>query len=358
MSASGRSIFYKVATKEDDYTQLLCNLMQRPEGRDFRTAVLSLLLGDPLLALSIEPEQISTQIIFPGAGRPDLVITSSTMIAAVEVKITRHRSCTDNQDLSDDSLEGYWGFLKEAREARKILSLVVPRDWKYLEENRERRNERRRRDTAVDLPPIVTWEQIFGMSKQFSHDPLHREFWRLLERDFGPIEFSQKEIEMIVSDAGLPIRAINKVSYLVDAIAKKCNGSFSFDGPMHDRSGEQYGLEFYRKLGKGRGDSFFFWFGVWSPFWEKYGKPLCFGISNNKHVEIEAFLGAYTGETNPDFCTDEFGALSDHWTLGWIPEEDLDEDLAGEDPVNRVWNRLRPILERVYAAGSDTPSAR
>jgi hypothetical protein len=136
MSASGRSTFYKVATKEDDYTQLLCNLMQRPEGRDFRTAVLSLLLGDPLLALSIEPEQISTQIIFPGAGRPDLVITSSTMIAAIEVKITRHRSCTDNQDLSDDSLDGYWGFLKEAPKARKILSLVVPRDWKYLEENR------------------------------------------------------------------------------------------------------------------------------------------------------------------------------------------------------------------------------
>ena len=58
MSASGRSIFYKVATKEDDYTQLLCKLMQRPEGRRFAQTVMSLLLGDSLLASSIETEQI------------------------------------------------------------------------------------------------------------------------------------------------------------------------------------------------------------------------------------------------------------------------------------------------------------
>ena len=45
------SIFHKLVTKEDDYTQLLCNLMLRFD--DFRAQVLSLFLEDRPLAYRI-----------------------------------------------------------------------------------------------------------------------------------------------------------------------------------------------------------------------------------------------------------------------------------------------------------------
>ena len=131
--AFDRSVFYKIATMEDDFTQLLCNLMQRPGAKDFRLAILSKLFRDPVLASQIGPHQICTQLVVPGAGRPDLVIDAPSVRAVIEVKLSRQRHCTENQLPSDsEALDGYCRFLKSAPAVRKILSFLVPRDWKYV----------------------------------------------------------------------------------------------------------------------------------------------------------------------------------------------------------------------------------
>ena len=111
---SGRSVFYKIAKKEDDYTQLLCNLMQRHGAEDFRLAVLSKLLCDPVLASQIEPEQIRTQVVVPGVGRPDLVIDAQTVHAVIEVKLNPRRGCTYYQTPPEDgTLYGYYEYLRK-----------------------------------------------------------------------------------------------------------------------------------------------------------------------------------------------------------------------------------------------------
>lgn len=272
-SFSGESIFHKIAKKEDDYTQLLCNFMQRSE--EFRSAVLSLLFDEESLASKISREQIVTQVVIPEVGRPDILIESPDISATVEVKLSYHRRCEESQIPSLGDMRGYCGFLDRASaNARKRLVFLVPGGWKHLQATKERLDEFGRSNPGIETK-IVCWEKVFALSKRFGGDPLLAEFWKLLERDFGSVQFTEDEIQIMFS-AGLPIEAINKAAWMVDQIAKKCSGDFIFDGPEHEKSGEQYGLEFYRKTGKGRGDSFLFWFGIWSPFWEKHGKPLCF----------------------------------------------------------------------------------
>jgi len=356
----GKSIFDRVATKEDDYTQLLCNLMQRPEpeGERLRTEVLAKLLGDPAIASRVKPHQISTQVVISEIGRPDLVVESNEVRAAIEVKLNRHRRCTDPQmapNSDDGNLEGYCRFLLEssANHKAKVLAFLVPGDWEYLSEKRRELAAFRKQYPSVRTP-VVLWEEIFGLSKEFAIDPLHIEFWKLLQADFGAVEFTTEEVQMAVNGEGLPITVFNKAAYLVDEIAEKCKQQFpkfSLDGPKHDKSGEEYGIHFYRQEARrDRDKTFFFWFGIWSAFWGRHGKALCFGVRNDKTAEREAFLQSYSGERPVEFCDGERRADSDVWTLGWIPEADYFVTDDGLDPVAKIWDWLKPLLDRVYAA--------
>lgn len=345
MSALGRSIFYKVAAKEDDYTQILCNLMKRPEGKGFRTEVLSMLLDDRTLASQIAAMNVTTQKVVEGVGRPDLVIDHAPSVLAVtEVKLNPRRGCTDYQTPAEDgTLNGYYAYLSGAPADRKILTFLVPGNWKPLEKMRGDLKRFEQANPSITTK-IVLWEDIFGLSGRLSRDPLHREFWCLLDNDFSPVKFTTTEVEMAIKGGSSPISTIIKAAYVVDEMTKKCKGSkYLFVGPQADKAGEVYGLDFYRKrIGREGGKEFFFWFGIWSPYWEKHGKALCFGVKDDWKAEKKAFLDVYAGRTqrfrNPE---DE----SDAWTLGWIPEVDL------IDPVTKVWERLEPILKGVCAAG-------
>lgn len=345
---SSRSIFYKVATKEDHYTQLLCNLMQRSD--DFRLAVLNKFLGDNSLASQIRADQIDTQIPFGKQGRPDVVVESPILRAAIEVKLDRRRPCTDNQLPPDaEDLSGYCSFLSEGRSAIRRLWFLVPGAWSFLQETDARLKAFKERQPSIDSR-IVLWEDILALLKQeqFSRDPLLVEFRLLLEAEFRSVQFTRKEIEMM-TDAAMNTRVIFKASYVVDGIAKECKKEeFSFDGPKHDNLGEQYGLEFYRKArgSQGRDASYFFWFGIWSPVWEKHGKAVCFGISH-KQAELKVFLQAYSGPTVEHVPEDSDDPL-DKWTLGWITESELKEG----DPIPKIWDRLKPILYSVLEAAA------
>lgn len=351
MSASGRSIFYKVARKEDDYTQLLCNLMQRPEleGKRFRTAVLEELLNDTKLTPYIQPDHISTQRVIPGTGRPDLVIDAApTVCALIEVKLNPRRGCTDNQTLEEGGTMGrYYKYLHlvsaERKVSRSILVFLVPGDWELLEKMRGDMKKFKGKYPSVETK-IVLWEDIFKLSERFSRNPLLREFRNLLYPEFSPVLFTDKEKKMAICGGSSPISTIIKAAYVVDMIAKKCkDNKYLFSSQKAEKDGEAYGMEFYRKrIGREHVKAPFFWFGIWSPYWEKHGKALCFGVRDDWKAEKKAFLGSFDGKTsrfsNP---VDE----SDVWTLGWIPETDL------IDPVNKVWERLEPILKEVCTAG-------
>jgi len=200
--------------------------MQRRGAKDFRLAVLSKLLCDPVLASQIEPEQIRTQVVVPGAGRPDLVIDAPTVHAVIEVKLNPQRRCTENQLPPDsEALDGYYRILKSASAPRKILSFLAPREWKYLQETRKRLTDLSQRDFSIETPDFVFWEDVFGLSKQFSSDLLHLEFWQLLRSDFGPLQFTEEEVNVLVNHSGLPIRVINRAAFLVDKVAEKCKGT-------------------------------------------------------------------------------------------------------------------------------------
>lgn len=344
----GRSIFHRVATKEDDYTQLLCNLIQRRDGNELRTSVLSVLLGLPDMSSRIGPEQISTQMVLEEAGRPDLTINSSIVRAAIEVKLNPRRGCTPYQV---PTLNGYCRFLNDAPASRKVLAFLVPADWQYRQDIENKLAAFERDNPSINTR-VALWETIFGLHKRFLRDPLHVEFWRLLQRDFSALEFSTREIEMAVNGIGLPIRTFNKSGYVVDWLAAKCERSgFSIDKPKHQNSGEEYGIWFYTKRkGRDRGDAYFFWFGILSPYWEKRGKALCFGITNDKEAEKAAFLQSYSGDTE-EFCNGMQQSAADVYTLGWVSESDLVEDPSGREPAEKIWEWLRPILDRVSQAG-------
>lgn len=352
MTAFDRSIFYKVATKEDDYTQILCNLIKRTEGEAFRTEVLSLLLDDRTLASQIPAKHIITQMVVEGVGRPDLVIDHAPKVLAItEVKLNPRRGCTDYQTPADDgTLNGYFEFLSRTPADRKILTFLVPGNWKLLGKMRDELKQFGLTNQSIKTK-VVLWEDIFGLSGRFSRDPLHREFWRLLDNDFSPLMFITAEVDMAINGGSSPISTIIKAAYMVDEIAKKCKGSkYLFAGPQADKAGEAYGLDFIRKvIGREGGKELFFWFGIWSPYWENHGKALCFGVKDSWKAEKKAFLDVYSGRTqgftNPD---DE----SDAWTLGWFPE--VQADLIDLDPVTKLWERLEPILNGVCAAGESS----
>jgi len=206
MSTSGRSIFYKVATKEDDYTPLLCNLMQRPEGRDFRIAVLEKLLGDRALASQIGSDHIRTQAAISGAGRPDLIIKSPFVQAVIEVKLNPRRGCTPYQI---PTLNGYCKSLNDGPASHKVLAFLVPADWQYRQDIENQLAAFERENPSISTR-VALWEEIFSLSKQLCADPLHLEFWRLLGSDFGPVEFTQEEVNVLMNGVGVPARAVTR----------------------------------------------------------------------------------------------------------------------------------------------------
>jgi len=117
--------FHKVATKEDDYTQILCNLMKRQEGKELRTSVLSMILGNSDLASQVSPDQIDTQVSMREAGRPDLIVESPVVYAVIEVKLNPRRGLTAYQ------FGGYSIFFASATAPRKVLAFLVPANWQY-----------------------------------------------------------------------------------------------------------------------------------------------------------------------------------------------------------------------------------
>jgi hypothetical protein len=132
------SLFHKLITKEEDYTQLLYNLMVR--FPDFRVAVLLLFLRDRQLVDQIETRHLSTQLILKEGGRPDLAIESPEVFALVEVKLNEKRGLTACQvptTLDEQDIRSYFAYAARAKGKRKAVFFLVPDGWRPRSETQK-----------------------------------------------------------------------------------------------------------------------------------------------------------------------------------------------------------------------------
>ncbi len=107
-----QSIFHKIVRDENDYTQLLCNLMIRVD--EFRCQVLKLFL--PMeLAVKVPANAIQTQINIRDEtclGRPDVEILWGEIRIFVEVKIHAWTGITEKQDVTALAKKDFEGYIR------------------------------------------------------------------------------------------------------------------------------------------------------------------------------------------------------------------------------------------------------
>ena len=132
------SLFHKLVTKEDDYTQLLRNLMVRCD--DFREAMLSLFFPDERLISQVGAEHVRTQILHAGYGRPDLVINSPALFMLIEVKISEWRGLTTYQapvELTVKDAKHYYALAAKSAAPNRGVFFLVPDGWRSRQDTLE-----------------------------------------------------------------------------------------------------------------------------------------------------------------------------------------------------------------------------
>jgi hypothetical protein len=337
MTAYGprESIFSKLVTKENDYTQLLCNLMQR-DGV-FCELVLALFLDKNVTRL-LKNARLSTQTHLPnGCGQPDLHIKTPTLHVIVEVKTESHRGRTTRQELIGKGRD-YLSYLADQHKSgiEVALTFLVPHDWKFRQEMEDGITALQEEGTEKRVPvKQVFWEQLLGcLSKEGaqSETPLIEEFRLLLAKRFGPIHFDPEEGKSMFTPE-FPMQSVLKLNALLEGVRKRAgNGATKL---YSDK--EEFG--FYLK--KGVRELLFV--GYWRAFWDDgHRYPICFGIPDDDDAPkvAEAFRSAFRKAYKAEAIS------SQEWTMGWVPEKDFNS----LDAVDEIWWKLQPIWKEVSEA--------
>ena len=124
MSDSKPNIFHRLVTKEDDYTQLLCNLILR--FSDFRRKTLALLFSEEIANQFSEGQlNIDTQVNLPDHGRPDAAIRATDLLALLEVKVHANCGPGPNQNIDVEEPRGYAAYLMGRSEPNCWLVYLV-----------------------------------------------------------------------------------------------------------------------------------------------------------------------------------------------------------------------------------------
>jgi len=329
-----KSIFHKLVTKEDDFTQLLFNLMER--NGDFRANVLRLLLPDAPTS-TITAEQIEIQVDLRNCGRPDIELSSHNLYALIEVKVDLSCRLTENQEIEPNpavELKGYLAALSKRGEQERRLVYLVPRQWESLPELqqsvKDQKDAHRESGIGISIEPWETIHDLFKRRDAGQHDPLVEEFIKLLAERFGPINFFGEEVQMLFSEGFVAWQTVRKLQTLIDQIGDR--GKAQGYAIRTERTKDEYGVYFRNPSGSKE-----LWFGMWFPFSEQEGMPLCFGIQNSKAKTMPtlkvALDSACKGSTKQ--CRG--------WTMNWITQEALE----ASDPLEAVWEQLNPTLAAV-----------
>lgn len=181
---------------------------------------------------------------------------------------------------------------------------------------------------------INYWEtvlEVIGQDNPAAHDLFLEEFRVLLGDRFGAISFSKAEVKMLFSSQFLEAwQSVRKLQDVIDRI--KDEGKTLGYRVSTEKTKEAYGVYFMNDTGERQ-----LWFGMWAPFSQDHGFPLCFGIQDSKAAKIPELKSAFESVSN--------GATKHcrGWTMGWVTHEVFD----ATDPVNSLWTKLALILRAV-----------
>ena len=341
------SIFHKLVTKENSYTQLLCNMMRRDEG--VRRTLLHLFAGESP-NWHFGDQSVNPQIrLRDKCGQPDLIIESPTLCLIVEVKTESHTLRTPKQGLLGTG-RSYLSYLKEKHDSgvEAVLTFLVPHNWEFRQEVddeiatlREEAVEKRVRVNQV------FWEEVLErISKEETQteSPLIEEFRLLLAERFGPIRFYPEESKQMFSTE-FPMHNVVKLNAVLEGLRQKARKDA---GKLHI---EKYGTRLYSDknefgfcLRKSNGTLLFVGYSL--QFWnDGHPYPISFGIPDAASNVQEAFKSAFQ-----EVYKEEAVSFVDKWTMGWVPEGDFNS----LDAVDEIWGKLVTIWKKVDEASGES----
>src|SRR5205823_14573008 len=137
-------------------------------------------------------------------------------------------------------------------------------------------------------------------------------------------DISKTEVQMLFSTQLLEAwESIRKVQDLIDCV--KNEGKNHGYRVSTEKNKEAYGVYFMNDNAERQ-----LWFGMWAPFAQEHGFPLCFGIQDIKAAKVPGLKSAFES-----ICQ---GAIKQcrGWTMGWITKEVFE----AADPIHALWTPL------------------
>jgi len=335
------SIFHKVVSQENSFTQLLCNLMKRDP--DFLGRFLDLL--DERLKRFVKPLQIQPQVRLDKCGKPDILLQTREFSMIIEIKTESHRDLENSQRLLDKSV-GYQSWLDAQRSDVREAWLVylVPANWRYRHSNeQEIKNYKQRAGEKGIRVEQIYWDDVLVLLSRenaVTMSPFAEEFRLLLTERFGPVTFETKEIKQMFTP-DFPMRTVLKLNMVLNGIKEKALGRKA------ELSCEKYEFGFYLTSGERK-----MFVGYSLDLWDKnHHYPICFGIPRSTSETEEAFSQAfeevYGKGKSPILDVDD-------WVMGWVPQEEFDR-FDAHDAIGEIWPKLSLIWDRVKASVGRQP---
>ncbi|MGH9688217.1 MAG: hypothetical protein ACRD5K_14125 [Candidatus Acidiferrales bacterium] len=330
------SIFHKLVSDENEFTQLLRNLLVRSD--EFRRRVLSLFLGEEK-ASQVPPNKIETQVLLRKFGRPDIRIDARGLCLLLEVKVDARCGLTGYQKplTAEGKPGGYAGFLlKECPAEERLLAFLAPDQWYRRGEGKdiERQLAQLEQQFAIKTG-TVTWEKLLHSTAGISpRDEFVEEFRALLNERFGPITFSSEETLLLKEDFVVAYRTARKVERLVDKISTRAAGYKSESSTDNDL----YGVHFRNADNKQ-----VLWFGIWPKFSEGHrAYPLCFGTQYMWMQSVEGLEESFRAGCNSTPIEFEDGPWRGLVVGINFPAEGAEES---------IWSQLEPALKSILGTG-------
>jgi hypothetical protein len=333
-----KSIFHRIVTKEDHYTQLLCNTLQREPSLLGELLV----LVDARLRDRIETGDIRPQVRLNECGQADLLIQSDNppkLRMLFEVKTAPHRPLEETQKLNGNR-PGYkdWLEKKRAENYDAWLVYLVPGNWEYRQENEEAIKEYQASSgqRAMSVCQIYWHNVLELLQKNDSRAEGHfvKEFWHLLMERLGPINFSSKEIERMFTP-DFPMKTLIKVNAVLEGL--RTRAAKREVKPVSDSN------EFGFYLSDGEREMFV---GLSQEFWDAgHHYPISFGVSDKDARVKDAFSRAFERE----YRQKPISVATMEWTMGGVPQKDFNR-FETANAIDEIWGKLAPIWESVKEA--------
>lgn len=307
------TIFDNVATKENDHSQLVRNLMDRSPLA--ATTLLEFFTGLKFPESEAAHFAYQTQQSSKGPnGReiPDIAVHGVNFQCLVEVKVD------PNLGLNPNQLKGYAScFIPKKR--LQHLCFLVPHNWKHSNQLELVRKSLDGQDIQVRL---CTWPDLVAKLSDAvakTNDALLKEVLSFWKWSFEIIKMTPDEREFLKNWSGEKFRPFRKLEMTVDKAKKRFKENYETEDCSNS---EEYG--FYIK----RGNTYLLWIGIW----DKASAALSYGYQLDQQNWLKPSGNQPGGETLRE------GKVSFH--LWKFPESAWDD---AEDVYDQVVSHLKLI---------------